>query len=100
MKRMWCTGLLAALSLFALAPAATAQGRCLEGRTASGACVNPGLADTMRQNAIIFSQQALSYTAYPVLPTGDRLYRYPNELIPNPLKPAATTTTTPRVGPH
>jgi hypothetical protein len=61
---------------------AGAQGRCPEGRTSSGACVNAGLAEASQEAAIVFAQPKLSYTAYPVLPTGDRLYRYPNQ--PNP----------------
>jgi hypothetical protein len=40
---------------------------------------------------IIFSQPKLSYTAYPVLPSSDGLYRYPNQLNPDPLKPSRTT---------
>jgi hypothetical protein len=44
----------------------------------------------MRQTGIIFSQPKLSFTAYPVLPSSDWLYRYPNQLIPDPLKPAPT----------
>jgi len=66
--------------------AASAQVRCPEGRTSTGACVNPALAEASQQTAIIFAQPKLSYTAYPVLPTGDRLYRYPNELNPDPLR--------------
>jgi hypothetical protein len=84
-------GLLGAVCVFAHAlGGASAQTRCMEGKTASGDCVDAGLADSMRQTAVLFSQQKLSYTAYPILPTGDRLYRYPNELIPDPLKPAST----------
>jgi hypothetical protein len=74
---------------------ADAQVRCLEGKTASGECVNAGLADAMRQIAIIFSQPKLSYTAYPVLPSSDSLYRYPNQLNPDQLKPSRTTGPTP-----
>ena len=70
--------------------AATAQNSCPEGRTAGGTCVDGPLAALMRQNAIIFSQPQLSHTAYPVLPSGDWSYRYPNQLIPNPLSPSPT----------
>jgi hypothetical protein len=69
-------------------------GPCSEGRTISGECVNAGLAESMRQTAIIFSQPKLSQTAYPVLPGGDWLYRYPNQLIPDPLLPPARATPT------
>jgi hypothetical protein len=65
---------------------------CREGRTFSGECVNAGLAESMRQTAIIFSQPKLSQTAYPVLPGEDWLYRYPNQLIPDPLLPPARRT--------
>jgi hypothetical protein len=71
-------------------------GPCREGRTAGGECVNAGLSESMRETAIIFSQPKLSQTAYPVLPGGDWLYRYPNQLIPDPLlAPARRTPTTP-----
>ena len=82
-------GLLAA-SLLALSPIATnAQDKCPEGKTASGECVNPGFADNMRQAALIFAQPKISYTSFPVLPVQDWTYRYPNQLIPNPLRPSA-----------
>ena len=64
-------------------------GPCREGRTLSGECVNAGLAESMRQTAVIFSQPKLSLTAYPVLPGDDWHYRYPNQLIPDPLLPPA-----------
>ncbi|SEO24192.1 tail fiber domain-containing protein [Bradyrhizobium sp. OK095] len=44
---------------------AQAQRRCPEGRTAGGACVNGGLARSMRQRAIIFTQPKLSSTGAP-----------------------------------
>ena len=40
------------------------------------------------QAAVIFSQPKISLTAYPVLPSADRLYRYPNQL--NPGQPTVT----------
>jgi hypothetical protein len=67
-----------------------AQDRCTDGRTASGQCVNAPLAHGARQAAIIFSQPKISQTAFPVLPSADATYRYPNQLIPDPLKPAST----------
>lgn len=82
---------LVALCLFVLWPeSCRAQGRCAEGRTASGQCVNASLAGDARKTAIIFSQPEISQTAFPILPSGDATYRYPNALIPNPLKPAPT----------
>ena len=69
---------------------ALAQTVCSEGRTASGACVNPSLAGSMRQISIITSQPLISYTHYPVLPSLDMLVRYPNQLNPNPQQPSPT----------
>jgi hypothetical protein len=67
---------------------AAAQTPCPEGRTGGGDCVNPRLAESARRSAVVFAQPKLSYTAFPVLPSSDSLYRYPNQLIPDPLKPA------------
>lgn len=75
-----------------LSGAAAAQKACPEGRTASGQCVNPGIALSMRQDAIIFAQPKISQTAYPVLPSADWQYRYPHNLIPNPQLPSAAGT--------
>jgi hypothetical protein len=72
-----------------------AQARCGEGKTASGQCVDVRLAANARQAAIIFSQPKISQTAYPVLPSLDVNYRYPNQLIPDSLKSAATGTPAP-----
>ena len=91
MRRILHVGLLATVCVLAVWPAAaSAQVKCVEGKTASGECVNAGLATAMRQLGIIFSQPKISQTAYPVLPSDDRMYRYPNQLIPDPLKPAPT----------
>lgn len=91
-----CAGLLATACLMVLWPgAAGAQERCAEGRTASGQCVNAPLAENARLTAIIFAQPKISMTAFPVLPSGDANYRYPNQLIPDPLKPSATGTPPP-----
>jgi hypothetical protein len=82
-------GLMASVCVLMLSPGvAVAQQKCTEGKTASGACVNPLLAATMRQIGIIFSQPKISQTAYPVLPSADRRYRYPNQLNPDQLRPA------------
>jgi hypothetical protein len=67
---------------------AFAQGACPEGRAPGGECVKPQLAQAARQAAIIFAQPKLSYTAFPVMPSSDSLYRYPNQLVPDPLKAA------------
>ena len=89
MRRILLTCVLIAGSgLLPLSSAANAQVKCPEGKTANGDCVNAALAAALRQTAIIFSQPKISQTAFPVLPADDRLYRYPNQLIPSPPKPA------------
>ena len=80
--------------------AANAQGKCVEGTAANGECVDPAIANAMRQSAVIFSQPKISYTAYPVLPTGDSDYRYPHQLNPDQSKPSPTGTPTPAGGGH
>jgi hypothetical protein len=90
MKNILSCALAASLAAFVAAPGATqAQAKCLEGKTATGECVNPGLAEALRQTAIILSQPKISLTHYPVLPSDDRKYRYPNELNPDQLRPSA-----------
>jgi hypothetical protein len=74
---------------------ANAQDTCAEGRAANGNCVSPGLAFMTRQSSIIFSQPKISRTAFPVLPIQDLQYRYPNQVIPDPAKPAAAYSPSP-----
>jgi hypothetical protein len=87
----------ACASLVALQTAATAQGRCPEGRTAAGECVNPSLQRSMQNQVIVFTQPKFSYTAPPYLPSEDRdnfiprdhheitnLFTQPPSLITNP----------------
>ena len=64
---------------------ASAQSNCAAGIAANGECVNASMAAGAVQTAVIFSQPKISLTAYPVLPSLDRLYRYPNELNPTQL---------------
>jgi hypothetical protein len=78
--------------------AAMAQASCPDGRTGSGRCINPLFADAMRQTAIIFSQPKISYTHYPVLPSLDWKYRYPNSVNPDPAVPSATAPRAPGGG--
>src|ERR1051326_5291034 len=94
MTRMSKAGLAAVLACSLLPSAALSQSQraCPEGRTASGQCVNPQLADSMRQDAIIYSQPKLSYTHYPVLPVLDWVFRWPNQLNPDPTPPSAAGT--------
>jgi len=68
------------------------QVRCNEGRTAGGECVNTELMTFARQSAVIFSQPKISQTAFPVLPSADVNFRYPHQLIPDPLRITPTGT--------
>jgi hypothetical protein len=83
---------LTATALVLLPHAISAQPRCVAGHAANSDCVNEALAFVAIQAAVIFSQPKISLTAYPVLPSADRRYRYPNQLNPNQLVPT-------RVGP-
>ncbi len=58
---------------------ARAQTVCPEGRTFSGACVKPDLAQTMRKSAIVYSLPKFSYTEPPVLPSEDGVYAVPRD---------------------
>lgn len=57
-------------------PAAAQQAprTCPEGRTASGQCVNPSLAQDMRTGGIVYSQPKISLTNPPLLPDQDGQY--------------------------
>ncbi|MGZ3409823.1 MAG: hypothetical protein ACXWJW_03680 [Xanthobacteraceae bacterium] len=90
MKTIFQMSVLAAVSLAVASLPANAQNKCPEGTTASGECVDPGIAVSSRLSAVILSQPKISYTAYPVLPSGDLDYRYPNQLNPNQQLPAPT----------
>ncbi|HZQ13011.1 MAG TPA: hypothetical protein VFB31_09410 [Pseudolabrys sp.] len=83
MKHLATAATIALLTAAALPGPARAQ--CAEGMTASGACVDAGLAAGARLNALTFSQPKISYTAYPLLPNGDFTFRYPYNLILDPL---------------
>jgi hypothetical protein len=96
MKRIAVTlSTIVALSMLAPAVASAQQVKCPEGQTASGECVPPNLAARLRTTAIIFAQPKISQTAYPVLPADDWQYRYPNQVIPTPAKPAPAFTFSP-----
>lgn len=95
-------GLVLAVLLSAGAvPAAAQQRNCPEGRTASGACVNPRLAQQLRLNGIIFTQRKLSFTQHPSITINgnngtyntlqDRRLNQPGSLeITGPKAPPAT----------
>lgn len=96
MKSTMFCGLVASIAALVVAPDTTrAQAKCLEGKTATGECVNAALADALRQTAIIFSQSKISQTHYPVLPSDDSKHRYPNQLNPDQLKPSSVGTPVP-----
>ena len=50
---------------------AHSQAACPEGRTLSGKCVKPDLAQSMRKSTILNTQPKLSYTSPPLLPSED-----------------------------
>ena len=80
------SGLVVAGSMTLLPSVVQAQVGCAMGKAVSGDCVNEAMARSALQAAVIFSQPKISFTAYPVLPSVDRLYRYPNQLMPNQLR--------------
>ena len=85
-RRLQISGLVVAGSMALLPSIVHAQVRCTAGKAASGDCVNEAMARSALQAAVIFSQPKISFTAYPVLPSADRLYRYPNQLMPDQLR--------------
>ena len=58
---------------------------CSEGRTSTGECVNPRLAEQARRQANIMAHPGFSTSGGPAaLPHEDRLYRYPNSVARPP----------------
>jgi hypothetical protein len=53
---------------------ASAQTKCLEGKTASGVCVDASLGSMMREGVRLFTQPRLSYSGPAVAPSSDRRY--------------------------
>jgi len=96
MSRFLKAALLTAACGFAASGAAFAQA-CPEGRAANGECVKDGMSSFMTQSAVIYSQPKISYTHYPILPALDWIFRYPNQVNPNPQPPAAPGTLIPSV---
>lgn len=70
--------LIAAISLVLSSAPALAQARppvqCMEGRTASGLCVDASLGAHIRERVRVFTQPRLSYSGPAVLPSRDREY--------------------------
>ncbi len=85
-RMLHISGLVLVGSMALLPSIVQAQVRCTAGKAASGDCVNEAIARSALQAAVIFSQPKISFTAYPVLPSADRLYRYPNQLMPDQLR--------------
>jgi len=77
----------------AFAAPAPAQPACPEGRTFSGQCVSPSLAQAMRRQTFVYTQPKFSYTAPPWLPSQDGEYYVPRDyneirtLFGPPLRP-------------
>jgi hypothetical protein len=61
----------------AFATCVNAQPKCPEGRTITGECVDPTLANMNTLRVIAFTQPKFSFTAPPFLPNADRIYRAP-----------------------
>jgi hypothetical protein len=53
---------------------AGAQAQCVEGRTASGLCVDATLGSLIRERVRVFTQPRLSYSGPAVAPARDRQY--------------------------
>jgi hypothetical protein len=92
------------ICLTALLPtaASAAQVRCPEARTITGECVNPAITQALRNQSIAYTQQKLSYTAPPRLPSADfgvLIARDWNEMLNlftfPPVGPAPTTNRRP-----
>lgn len=94
-RKLRPSALIAAGAMILLPSIAPAQVRCNAGTAINSDCVNEATAKSALQAAVIFSQPKISFTAYPVLPSADRLYRYPNQLMPDQLR---TTPIGPRPG--
>ena len=73
MRSLVTSTLIVACIALTAAPASSQQ-RCLEGRTATGKCVNPDLARDMRTGTIVYTQPKLSMTNPPILPSEDGQY--------------------------
>jgi hypothetical protein len=81
MRHAFLTFLLSmAILLVANVSPSFADANCSEGKTASGACVKPGLAKLMRWQAILMTQSKLSYTA-PLTMPGDKQVILPQRPI-------------------
>lgn len=72
---------IAAAALLAASSPALAQSpqRCPEGRTSTGQCVNPDLAQDLRTTTFVLSQPKLSMTNPPVMPSQDGQYDVPRD---------------------
>lgn len=87
-RKRWVVATTALTLLCGVSTVRAASATCPEGRTITGECVNPALAAGARRSAVMYAQSRLSATAFPVLPSLDPLYRYPNALLFDPQPPA------------
>ena len=92
MKQVLLLFLMGTVAIASLPNAASAQAKCAGGVAVNGDCVNEAQAIAAIQSAVIFSQPKISLSAYPVLPSLDRIYRYPNQLNPSQLPPTRIGT--------
>jgi hypothetical protein len=81
MRHIFMTFLIASAFMAAGEAPASAKGKCTEGTTASGACVNPHLARLLRRQTILLTQPKLSFTAPPVLPGDDEVVQPPRQIF-------------------
>jgi hypothetical protein len=77
---------IAIATAFSMTPASaqTAQNKCDGTLLGNGDCVSRIAAANARRVGVIFSQPKISETAFPVLPSEDGHYRYPNQLLTTP----------------
>lgn len=87
MNRFTYSLVLAAAPFITLPLSPVAQAACPSGYASNGDCVNEAMLVAAVQAAVIYSQPKISLTAYPVLPSLDRRFRYPHELNPNVQSP-------------
>jgi hypothetical protein len=77
MKRVIVTLTTLAIASASLTFEAAAQRACPEGRTSSGACVNPAVGAAARFRGIVNTQQKFSYSTRLGLPAQDRYLLQP-----------------------
>jgi hypothetical protein len=76
MRSHACIGIVVFAWLLSVAPVNAQAGapQCMEGRTASGVCVDAALGSLIRERVRVFTQPRLSYSGPAVAPAHDRQY--------------------------